>query len=86
MASFLREIPRLYQLWKEDKKKEEQKNLLLSQGPTEVFIRELMAQSEQGVEVSLHFPGGVSMVITRKPTSVLTQSNGITLREDYLGN
>jgi hypothetical protein len=86
MKGFIATIPKLWALYKEDQKKEAQKQSVLQNGPTEAFVKELMAQSEQGVEVSLHFPGGVTMVITRRAQSITTTSNGIQLREEYLSD
>ena len=78
-------LSRIWKLYQEDKKAEKQRQLILAQGPTEHFIRELMNQAEQGVECRLEFPGGAHLVITRKHNSVTTHANGIQLREDYLG-
>lgn len=81
---FLVQLPALWKLYKAETEKQKAKAKILASGPTEEFVRELIAQAEPGIELRLEFPGGASLVVNRKAQSVESSVNGLKLREEYL--
>lgn len=80
---FLRTIPGLYAQYRKELKTKKERDRLVAAGPTEALVKELLVQAEPGVEVTLNFPGGASMIITRRPDSIEKRFNGLQTREEF---